>query len=858
MNVADYLFEKNGARHSDFLIGRERRLTFSDLHAEVAAVTSYLIERFGRRGQRMILMSNDGFFFTVAYLAILRSGNTAVLVEGNADEREFERIAALTTPVARFLSPLRMTMKKHDVIDESHLKSIIKEYKSKDGETVPRRNTDVAHIIFTSGSTGVKKGVMITHENIRANTESIITYLKLTKRDRTAVVLPFFYSYGLSLLHTHVRVGGSLVLCRGRFLAAALDDIHRFRCTGFAGVPSTFELLIAQTNFLGRRFPSLRYLTQAGGHMASETILKIADAFPRTSLFIMYGATEATTRLSYLPVKLLRKKLGSIGKGIPGVRLRVVSSSGRPLKPGETGELIANGKNIMKGYFRDPRGTKEVLRHGWLHTGDLATVDEEGFIFIVGRKKHMIKSAGYRISPHEVEAALKNIAGTAVAVGVSDNLLGEAIALLVEGKKPTEVLHRSILAHATNVLPSYKIPKYVWFVESLPRNASGKINLGAVKALVLELQKSVAHGTIENLLTTPQYAMESTEKSNRLLTLIRPHLTKAFSNNRLIKSWFTKRHISRENVDSLEKIPYVPIQMFKYFDLAISPKRDIVRIVTSSGTTSTLKSRVPLDRATSFNQTRALTATLSTYLGGSRRPFFVIDHAGINAAQKTVSARTMGVRGLSLFSRDTKYLLEEELKGNLAPDEAMLKSLLRKGFPSDGYVFGFTYIIWSVLYKELARRGVRLPRSSAHLFHSGGWKKLEDARVSKQKFNSSLSTVLGIPVAHIHEFYGMAEEGGVLFIDCAAGYKHAPDTAMVIIRDFHTLRPVRVGGTGLIEIVSALPESYYGQAVLTEDIGRLVGVDDCSCGKKGEYFEFLTRVPKAELRGCGDTFRESI
>jgi long-chain acyl-CoA synthetase len=847
MNVAEYLLKAHDSG-SDFLIAGGRTISYGAFREAASAVAAYLKERHGS-GKHIVLRSDDGFYFAVAYLAILMSGNTAVLVETMGDEREFKHIRDLAKPVAFFDSG-RRNLRIKNAVDDSDLDSIIEKYRGKK-TLVARKDADVAHIIFTSGSTGEKKGVMITHGNIRANTESILSYLHLTKKDRAAVVLPLFYSYGLSLLHTHLRAGGSLLFSRGRFLGGVLDDIEQFKCTGLAGVPSTFEFLIKHADFLKRRLPSLRYMTQAGGKMADETILKVSEAFPRILLYIMYGATEATTRLSYLPPEFLRSKLGSIGKGMNGVKLSILDESGSALERGEIGELCARGANIMKGYLGDTKSTRETIRNGWLRTGDLAVVDRDGFIFIVGRKKHMIKSAGYRFSPYEVEAALRKDVDI-VAVGVPDALLGEAVALLVEGPA-SDAARESIFARAAKVLPSYKAPKQIFFVDSLPRTASGKIDMAESQRFVLQ-KVGQTEKPLDALLRTPQYHLKWKEKASNLLPVVQEQLSNA-KMNPAIKNWFGKKDFMPEQLSTIEQIPYVPVQMFKHVDLSIKPKKEIARVVTSSGTTSAQKSQVPLDKKTTFNQTRALAATLSTVLGRARRPFIVIDHKGINAAADSVSARTIGVRGLSAFARSTEYLLEER-GGSLRVNGRLLRSLIKNGIPETGYSFGFTYIIWSALIKELQERNVKLPKSSAHLFHSGGWKKLTDARVSKADFNRTAASHLGLREEHIHEFYGMAEEGGVLFIDCEVGHKHAPDCAAVIVRDFHTLQPVQKGGIGLIEVVSALPESYYGQAVLTEDIGRLLGVDDCPCGKKGEYFEFISRVPHAEMRGCGDTFRE--
>ena len=188
---------------------------------------------------------------------------------------------------------------------------------------------------------------MLTHKNLIANTESILGYLHLTELDRVCVVLPFFYCYGASLLHTHIRAGGSVVLNNKIFLGSVISDINKYKCTGFAG-SEYFPDSHNKTHFLSEDLPSLRYFTQAGGQLPNKYIEMIVDAFPQKEFFVMYGATEATARLSYLPPHLVEEKMGSIGKGIPGVTLEVLDRNGLPIKPGEIGEITAMGDNIMK------------------------------------------------------------------------------------------------------------------------------------------------------------------------------------------------------------------------------------------------------------------------------------------------------------------------------------------------------------------------------------------------------------------------------------------------------------------------------------------------------------------------------
>ena len=337
-----------------------------------------------------------------------------------------------------------------------------------------------AEIIFTSGSTGKPKGVMISHKNLIANTSSIVEYLQLTPDDRMLVVLPFYYCYGLSLLHTHLRVGGSIVFNNAFiFLGGVLKSLIDYNCTGFAGVPSHFQILLRKSDsFKQTKFPDLKYVTQAGGKLAPIFIDEFREAHPEVRFIVMYGQTEATARLSWLPPEVYERRKGSMGKGIPGVELRVVNEKGKPIKPGETGEVIARGDNIMMGYFADEEGTKNAIRNGWLYTGDLGTVDENGYIYLTARSKEIIKVRGKRISPKEIEAvilALPEVIDCTIE-GVEDEIEGEMLKATVTVRKDSigSLTKDRLILHCSQHLALFKVPQVYEFRDDLTISATGK------------------------------------------------------------------------------------------------------------------------------------------------------------------------------------------------------------------------------------------------------------------------------------------------------------------------------------------------------------------------------------------------
>jgi acyl-CoA synthetase (AMP-forming)/AMP-acid ligase II len=334
-----------------------------------------------------------------------------------------------------------------------------------------------AVVLYTSGSTGTPRGVVQTYRNIAANSRSIVEYLGLGPADRVMAILPFYYCYGRSLLQTHLLAGGS-VFYDPRFMypRVVMEAIGSEGCTGFAGVPMTFEIIRREVDLSTVPMPRLRYLTQAGGPMRPDTIAWVRKAFAPAKLFVMYGQTEATARLAYLPPERAEEKHGSIGVAIPHVVLSVVDEAGTELPAGEVGHLVARGENVTPGYLGAPEDTAAILHDGWLWTGDLARKDEDGFLFIAGRAKEMLKVGGFRVSPLEIENLVLEHPDVkeAVVVGIPDELQGEVIVAFVVQRPGVELDEQAVRRFCREQLPAYKVPARVEVVEAIPRNPSGK------------------------------------------------------------------------------------------------------------------------------------------------------------------------------------------------------------------------------------------------------------------------------------------------------------------------------------------------------------------------------------------------
>ncbi|MBN2175630.1 MAG: AMP-binding protein [Bacteroidales bacterium] len=484
MNVFDYFFENTKNLEKEFISGLSETISFKELHLRCLKLANTL-ESQGIFNENIILISDNSVFFTTVYLGIIKSGNTCVPLNPNIEDYNFKDILQATEAKHCFANAkIRSKFEEYPIsihTEKETTEWISNQYeKPRNHSEVPFDENRLAEIIYTSGSTGKQKGAMITHKNIITNSESIITYLKLTGSDRMQVVLPFYYCYGLSLLHTHLRVGGSLVFNNSFvFLGSVINTLNKYQCTGFAGVPSHFQILLRKSKeFTTQSFPTLRYVTQAGGRLHNAFIEEFTAAFPDIDFYVMYGQTEATARLSYLEPGKLKDKLGSIGMGIPGVELRVINEKGHWVKPGETGEIVAKGDNIMLGYYKDIESTQETIKNGWLFTGDLATIDEDGYIFVKGRKKEIFKIRGFRVSPKEIEDTLLRYPGVidCSVKAVSDEITGESmIAIIyVDESNLENFSEEKIKQYCAGYLSPYKIPDKIIFETKLTYKESGK------------------------------------------------------------------------------------------------------------------------------------------------------------------------------------------------------------------------------------------------------------------------------------------------------------------------------------------------------------------------------------------------
>lgn len=345
-------------------------------------------------------------------------------------------------------------------------------------------DVDLAAIIYTSASSGNAKGVMLTHLNIVSAANSIISYLENRHDDIILNVLPLAFDYGLYQILKGIKIGGTVVLEKSfAYPHAVLNKIAQEKVTGFPLVP-TMAALLLEMDLHKYDFSSLRYLTNTGAMLPTQHIVQLRKIFPQAKLFSMYGLTECK-RVSYLPPEQLDIRPASVGRGMPNQEIYLVDEQGRKLGPGSTGELVVRGSHVMKGYWGLPEETARVLRPGglWadekvLHTGDVFNMDEEGYLYFVGRVDDIIKTRGKKVSPREIENMLHGIDAVAQAavVGIPDPILGQAIKAVVRLKAGARLDERAIMQMCAERLEDYMVPKKVEIVRQFPLNEHGKID----------------------------------------------------------------------------------------------------------------------------------------------------------------------------------------------------------------------------------------------------------------------------------------------------------------------------------------------------------------------------------------------
>lgn len=489
------------------LVCQKQRLSYAELDGRSNALSWSLAARGVGRGDRVVVFADNTVETVVAFWAILKANAVVSIVNPltKADKLAYLlgdcRAAALIsdghlTPVfveAARRSPHLRCIVVAGELDETSLRCLSGVIGWKEALAAgardappPRRciDIDLCAIIYTSGSTGDAKGVMLTHRNMIAAATSISTYLENVEDDVILGVLPLSFDYGLYQAIMAVLVGGRLVLERSfTYPAQVLKVMVDEGVTGFPGVPTIFAILTELEALRNFDLSRIRYVTNTAAALPVKHILALTELFPRAKIFSMYGLTECK-RCTYLPPEDLRTKPTSVGIAIPNTELWIVDEDGHELGPGKVGQLVIRGATVMRGYWEKPEATAERLRPGRLpgemvlYTGDYCRLDEDGYLYFVGRMDDMIKSRGEKVAPKEVENAIMNLSGVreAAVIGVADELLGQAVKSFVVLESGVTLTEKDVVRECQARLESFMVPKYVVFVPSLPKTTTGKIH----------------------------------------------------------------------------------------------------------------------------------------------------------------------------------------------------------------------------------------------------------------------------------------------------------------------------------------------------------------------------------------------
>jgi len=482
------------------LVFEDKRLTYADLDGMANKLAQAMCAQGVRRGDRILLWLSNSVELAVAIFAALKANAVFVTVNVSTKPDKLQylasncRAAALVTQQHR--QPLLAQLQERTpslrcviltgaadeaTAEEAHSFDRIQQTYP---PTPPSRQVidqDLACLIYTSGSTGQPKGVMCAHSNVVFAASSIITYLQNTDDDVVNNVLPLSFDYGLYQLLMTFKFGGTLVLEKGfTYPAHVLKRMERERVTGFPAVPTIFATML-QMDLQPYDLSSLRYMSNTGAALPPSHIEKLQTLCPGATIYSMYGLTE-TKRTLFLPPDQLTVRPGSVGIAIPGTEVWLEDKMGRRVGPGELGELVIRGRHVMRGYWENPEATAVRYRPGPLpgericYSGDQFRMDEDGYLYFVGREDDIIKSRGEKVAPKEIEDVLYRLPGVveAAAVGVPDPILGQAIKLFVVSRD-NDLTVRDVLRHCRTYLEDFMMPKFVELCDQLPKTDSGKI-----------------------------------------------------------------------------------------------------------------------------------------------------------------------------------------------------------------------------------------------------------------------------------------------------------------------------------------------------------------------------------------------
>ncbi len=491
------------------LICPEGRYRYREIGEKVKKLSKLLLGMNANKSDRVLIFLENSLESVVSIFGILEAGCVFVIINPQmkskkmeyiindcgtkiliTDRNHLEQIRDVLGNCSSLVYILLIDAEDEEIISINNKKIMVVPFYSKNiFERVNQSQTivdaDLASIIYTSGSTGFPKGVTLSHKNMSSAADSITTYLENTPDDIIFNILPLSFDYGLYQVLMAFKLGGTVILEKSFvFPHHVLQCIKEEKATGFPIVPAIANILLRLKNLKKYELSTLRYITNTAQKLPKKTIFSLMDAFPHVQIYSMYGLTECK-RVTYLPPEKLKNKPESVGKAMPNTEAFLVDEKGnRITKPGVVGELVVQGPNVMVGYWNNPKETDEVIRPGanpgdrWLYSGDLFSMDEDGDLYFFGRKDDMIKTAGEKVSPKEIENVLYDIEDVveAAVIGVPDDMLGHAIKAVVALRKGSKLTEKEIILRCSKHLENFMVPKYVEIREQLPKTSTGKIS----------------------------------------------------------------------------------------------------------------------------------------------------------------------------------------------------------------------------------------------------------------------------------------------------------------------------------------------------------------------------------------------
>lgn len=354
----------------------------------------------------------------------------------------------------------------------------------------------------------------------------------------------------------------------------------------------------------------------------------------------------------------------------------------------------------------------------------------------------------------------------------------------------------------------------------------------------------------DEVLENPPFSLDKRAKSKLFDSYLKKLCLMHYDKCGEYKKIVDKLDCQLNAISHYEDLPFLPVRLFKEFDLKSISQETIFKTMTSSGTSGQAVSKIYLDKITAANQQKTLVKIVSNFTQTSRMPMLIIDCPSVVKDRNMFSARGAAILGFSIFGADRTYALDDDM--NI--DFVSINRFIQKYQGKRILLFGFTFVIWQFFYSKLKELNAKIDLSNAVLIHGGGWKKLVNQAVSKEKYKEALRDMCGIN--NIHDYYGMVEQTGCIYMECEYGNLHASVFSDIIVRNPADFSIAKKGEKGIIQVCSLLPISYPGHSLLTEDEGVILGEDDCPCGRKGKYFQILGRIKNAEIRGCSDTYEK--